>query len=941
MLKIFSRLVGNKAKLSKEDQELLSGIDAETLAVAKELAYEKRLKTAVNAKWRGKKATTVSSDDLLDALRSLKEKKGEIISKVFERTVEDTVLSNKFKDGSGNEVRHLTVKKAVAMDGLRDIDDVSNSNIVVSPNAASPMNPEGKFKFPTTSSAKHEFSERFNEAMNPRLHGKFDILPEQILEHFARFSTFIGYPLCEMIATHPTVSNACTIPGQDAIAPGYKIKFVDSEDLDENGIPDEVESEQFGNVKRSLERISAIEALKDAVVAISGKPEDNESDTARNSSIEALARVLERLAAYEEYEKDSVGEDAASSVREGMIEPISDIFIKYTEQGSTDLAKRAISALSLAISDLSQRERMPLLAVRALKRRRDTRAALVEAKHELERRKEEYDKLNALNRLAVAVERVAAYENYSDRNRESLSNLTEALKRLSSQDTESNRQDAVNSVHAVIIAMDSDDFDFEDPTMDGIAKPPAEGKGDGVAENQDTPTNPSEAVMPDINSQDMQMAMAQEQMAAEQQKKEEEAAKKKEEVKAAARASKERQKLLDEWKQRADDMGLNKVCEGIARNARVFGIGIAIPIVDGADYEQPFNLDTVKEGSYKGFAVIEPTWIYPEVESNDLINPLSQSFFEPLYWVVTGATQIGDFAIRRIHRSWMIICRNKEVPNMLRPMYYYGGIPLTQEIYEAVYCADKVMNEVPKLALTKRTVVIKGEPNDLVTNPEGVVERLTAFSQVQDNFGKLYVGRNSDVMQMETSLSEFDQLIAKCNQRVAAIAKMPETKLFKTQLAGMNSAGRYEWDDYSQLLIDIQNNWFKPLLSLHYRLDTKSRNGKVVQIKIDFNPIDVPTQAEKAETESRMLQNINSALQAGWLSAAEARTLARSQDGSMFSSIPAEMPDELEQPQNPMMGMTGGDGGDIPQLPQLGGAAGSPLDAPDAPPEPKEPKERK
>lgn len=274
---------------------------------------------------------------------------------------------------------------------------------------------------------------------------------------------------------------------------------------------------------------------------------------------------------------------------------------------------------------------------------------------------------------------------------------------------------------------------------------------------------------------------------------------------------------------------------------------------------------------------------------------------------------------------------------MLRPMYYYGGIPLTQEIYEAVFCADKVMNEVPKLAMTKRTTVVKGDPNDGITNPDGVVGRLTAVAQVQDNFGILYVGRNADVQKLETSLSEFDQLIAKCNQRVAAIAQMPESKLFKSQLGGAFQTGTYEMRDYWALLTRIQNNWYKPLISMHYNLDTKSRTGKVIDLKISFNAIDVPTQEEKGEAETRTVQTINSAIQGGWLSPEEARSIVRGQEESMFSAISAEMPEELAQKNKQQMG--GGMPG-MPGMPGVEGEGNGPEDA-GLPPEPKEPTAQK
>ncbi len=954
MLKKLLRRIAGKGRreASAEDAARAAGLDDETIETARQLVYERRLKEAVNAKWKpNRKGAAISNDEFLDALRSMKPGASEIMRRVFARTVEDTVLANRFVDRDGNRVGHLTVRKAAAMDGLRDLDD----DVAVAGAAASPMNPEGRFSVPTSASGCHQFAERFSEAMNPVRNGRFNcVIPELVLEHFANYSTFIGYSLCELIGTHPTVSNACSIPGEDAIAPGYSLAFVDSDDLNKNGVPDDIEAAEMGGVRRSLGRLAAMEGLKEAISALA-EPKGGAANAARPAdggcaadaaSLDALARALERLAAYEEWERTyGAGEDSAKAVNEGFVQPVSAAFERFSARPDADSRRDALSALSLALADLSEREHPSLPEVRSNAARRVAVRAVSVAYAALTKPPEDFDLTNALNALAVAVERVGAYERYSDRNAEALSALSMALTDLSARcnDTIIDTTDATSAVSRVRTAMDEGDFDFDDPSdepsLDGVSVPTEEAlaaaqaanadkealaeqklEGGRVAKEQERQDKAAEAAQ--LQAEQAQQAEEAKQQAAEEAKRKEE--EEREKKRKAAEIAKARQKYLDSWKQRADDMGLNDVCMRLAKNARLFGIGIAVPVVDGADYEQPLSLDAIREGSYRGFVVIEPTWIYPEVSSEDLVNPLSQSFFEPVYWAATGSTNIGNLGIRRIHRSWMIVVRNKELPNMLRPMYYYGGVPLTQEIYEAVFCADKVMNEVPKLAMTKRTTVVKGDPNDMVTNPEGVVDRLRAFSQVQDNFGILYVGRNADVQKLETSLSEFDQLISKCNQRVAAIAGMPESKLFKAQLAGSFQTGAYEMRDYWSLLMRIQRNWYTPLLSLHYKLDTKSRTGKVIDLKITFNSPDVPTDAERDESEGRSVQTINAAVQGGWLSPEEARTIARSREGSMFSAISAEMPEELAQAQKGQgqpPGAEGGADGGMAGLPGLPGGA--------------------
>lgn len=899
----------------------LAGIDREILETAQMLVAEKRAAEASHKKF-GRKGGTGEAKDLLNALKRSRRGKGNVtvFDKVFARSFDDVVLANRFVDSKGNEFRHLTLKKAVGMDGLRDIDVMPpNSGVGVDPKRAGGMNPEGRFNFPSTTKGTHEFSKRFNEAMNPIRSGgiRGDVVPEQIDEHFAQYATFLGYPRIEMFSLHPTVSNACNIPAQDAMSPGYEIQFAESEDLNENGIPDDLEVIETGAVRKSLEKLGAISELNKSIVAL-GKANPTPSDV-----MSSLAMTLERLAAYAEWEKDAGGgEEASQAVREGVIEPISTALVDYTKKPNDEGVRNALAALSVAVSDLAKRQTKSLDEVRVTKNRRELVRVVSAAQRTFGARASDWDETRALNDLAVAVERMVAYKDFSDANRELVTALSMALTDYSLKQKPDAKEAAFRALTRAVEAMDADEFQFASPDQQ-----------EAMAEQ-----NQAEPQQPQVGAVDPQVMQAEAAAKQQQEQKDDEEADRQKAVEAAKVAQK-RQETLDKWKQRAKDLGIEKACIKLISDARRFGVSFAVPIVDGVDYEQPFNIDNIREGAYHGFAVIEPTWIYPETESQDLINPMSGCFMEPTYWAVTGENLVGNLAVRRIHRSWIVIHRHKPVPNMFLPMFYFGGMSLTQEIYEAVFIADKMMNEAPKLAMTKRTTVVKGDINDLVINTEDAVDRLQAVSQVQDNFGILYCGRNADVQKLETSLSEFDQIISKSNQRCAAIAQMPETKLFKTQLAGMNSAGRYEWDDYAQLLKGFQENVLVPFLQLHYRLDSKSELGKVIQLKITFGAIDMPTKAEKEESDSRSLQNVNAAIQSGWLTPGEARTIQRSRKGSEFSSISAELPKELAQSaqQQQQGGMPGGmGGGGMPQLP-MSPDPGSPLDAPDEPKEPKAP----
>ncbi|MCA7202024.1 DUF1073 domain-containing protein, partial [Escherichia coli] len=75
----------------------------------------------------------------------------------------------------------------------------------------------------------------------------------------------------------------------------------------------------------------------------------------------------------------------------------------------------------------------------------------------------------------------------------------------------------------------------------------------------------------------------------------------------------------------------------------------------------------ITKGSLNGFRVIEAMWTYPGVYNAD--NPLSPDFFNPSEWYVMGRT---------VHASRMLTMISRQVPDILKAAYNFGGLSLSQ-----------------------------------------------------------------------------------------------------------------------------------------------------------------------------------------------------------------------------------------------------------------------
>ncbi|WP_202973979.1 DUF1073 domain-containing protein [Fimbriiglobus ruber] len=311
--------------------------------------------------------------------------------------------------------------------------------------------------------------------------------------------------------------------------------------------------------------------------------------------------------------------------------------------------------------------------------------------------------------------------------------------------------------------------------------------------------------------------------------------------------------VLDYIREQDKKFEVLRNCVEMVDLGRVFGIRIALFLVDSNDldyYTKPFNPDGVKPGSYKGISQIDPYWITPELGGEAAGNPAAPDFYEPTWWRVNG---------KRVHRTHLVIFRNDNLPDILKPAYLYGGIPVPQKIAERVYAAERTANEAPMLAMTKRLTVLKCDITQAVANPEAFNARMTLWTELMNNFGVKIIGEADEVQQYDTALADLDAAIMTQYQLVAAAASVPATKLLGTSPKGFNATGEFEESSYHEELESIQQHDLSPLVNRHHLLLIRSHVAPKFKIaafntEAVWKPVDALTADEQAEVNLKKAQ---------------------------------------------------------------------------------------
>lgn len=331
-------------------------------------------------------------------------------------------------------------------------------------------------------------------------------------------------------------------------------------------------------------------------------------------------------------------------------------------------------------------------------------------------------------------------------------------------------------------------------------------------------------------------------------------------------------------------LGMKAQCIEFTHMGRVFGIRIAVPVfteVAPGFFENPFNIDAVKPGTYRGWTQIDPYWITPELDLWSATDPADPNFYEPTWWRING---------KRYHRSHLIIYRHSRVADILKPSYLYGGPSVPQQIAERVYAAERTANEGPILAMSKRLTVLNVDISQVVANPQLFQQKMDAWAALRDNSGVKVVGESEKIEQFDTALSDLDAVIMTQYQLVAAAARVPADKLLGTSPKGFSSTGEYETKSYHEELESLQENKMTKLLDRHYVLLMKSEFNEDVNITVQWNAVDSPTADEQAETNNKKATTDKLLVDAGAIDGTDVRQRLVKDKDSGYTGIPEIVP---------------------------------------------------
>lgn len=309
------------------------------------------------------------------------------------------------------------------------------------------------------------------------------------------------------------------------------------------------------------------------------------------------------------------------------------------------------------------------------------------------------------------------------------------------------------------------------------------------------------------------------------------------------------------------------------------------PIGDGWDKASKAK---IKKGSLQALRTVEATWCYPT--NYNSINPLRDDWYRPNSWYVQGI---------EVHSSRLVTFVGREVPDMLKPSYSFGGMSLSQLCMPYVDNWLETRTSVNSIISAFSVFVLS---TNMAATTQGAGQRMfaraAAFNEMRDNTGLMMIDKEQETFQnVSASLAGLEGLQAQAQEHMASVSRIPTVKLLGIQPAGLNADSEGVMRSFYDFIGSFQEHLFRDKIRRVMGLCMLNLWGSVDE-SIGFNFVPLWSMDEKGEAEVNKLKAETDTLMIadGVISPEEARMRIAHDPSSGHAGLdPTDVPDLLDE----------------------------------------------
>ena len=196
-------------------------------------------------------------------------------------------------------------------------------------------------------------------------------------------------------------------------------------------------------------------------------------------------------------------------------------------------------------------------------------------------------------------------------------------------------------------------------------------------------------------------------------------------------------------------------------------------------------------------------WTYPTQYNSN--NPLKPDWYNPQMWFVM-ATEIDV--------SRLLKFVGREVPDMLKPAYSFGGLSLTQMAKPYVDNWLNIRQSVADIIQAFSVFVLGTNLAETLTpGGEQLFARADLFNNIRDNRGLMMIDKDTEQFaNVAAPLGTLDALQAQAQEHMASVSRIPLVKLLGISPHGLNATAEPELRAFYDHIHAYQEKFFSPNL---------------------------------------------------------------------------------------------------------------------------------
>jgi uncharacterized protein len=318
------------------------------------------------------------------------------------------------------------------------------------------------------------------------------------------------------------------------------------------------------------------------------------------------------------------------------------------------------------------------------------------------------------------------------------------------------------------------------------------------------------------------------------------------------------------------------------------------PIGDGCD-EVSANKFAGRTGFLKALRPVEPVWVYPARYNS--MNPLTPDWYTPTNWYVQGV---------EVHGSRLLTFVGREVPDLLKPTYAFGGLSLSQMAKPYV---DNWLRTRQAVADLVWSFSVRGLKTNLAAlmaqDGDQLLNRAALFANMQNNQGLMLLDKDTeDFFNISTNLGSLNDLQAQAQEHMASVTGTPIVKLLGIQPAGLNASSQGELTVWYDWVEAFQEKFIRsPLTSIIHFIELSLWGETDPEIVFTFESLRALSGLEESTVKKQDADAAVELIGAGVLAPEEVRRRLAADPDSGFDGLDVE-----EAPPAPPAGLGRGEG---------------------------------